>query len=229
VLRWFLAIAAGLFATASFAQVSGSVSLVSDYRFRGVSLSQGRPAAQAEVSYDHASGWYAGLFGSNIQFYAHSPHEVQAVAYAGYSRRLQDGLSVDAGATYSAFSGGDGYDYAEAYVGLTTEQFNARLYYSPDYFEEGVRTFYGELNGSHRLIDKIRLIGHGGVLRSMSVASGESSRERAHFDLFAGLELSLLPFKLQLGRVANDGPSRVYPIGAAHTGGVWTARLSASF
>jgi uncharacterized protein (TIGR02001 family) len=229
VLRWFLAIAAGLFATASFAQVSGSVTLASDYRFRGISLSQGRPAAQAEVSYDHASGWYAGLFGSNVRFLDDPGREAQAVGYAGYSRRLRGGLSVDAGADYSTFSGGDGYNYAELHAGLTAEEFNARLYYSPDYFGAGARTLYAELNGSHRLADKIRLIGHAGVLRSLSVASGQSSRERAHLDWLAGAELLLQPFKLQLARVANDGASLTYPIGGAHTGGVWTVRLSASF
>jgi uncharacterized protein (TIGR02001 family) len=229
VLRWLLAIAAGLFATTSVAQVSGSASLLSDYRFRGVSLSQGRPAVQAEVSYDHLSGWYAGLFGSNMQFDEHSDREAQAVGYAGYSRRLLDGLSVDAGATYSTFSGGDGYNYGELHVGITAQQFSARLYYAPNYFGEGVRTLYAEANGSARLTDKIRLIGHAGVLQPLSVADGQSSRERAHVDLLAGIEFQLKPLRLQLGRVANDGTSRVYPIGGHHTGGVWTARLSASF
>ena len=47
------------------ARVSGSVAVVSDYLFRGVSLSEGRPAAQLNVNYDDASGWYAGGFASS--------------------------------------------------------------------------------------------------------------------------------------------------------------------
>jgi uncharacterized protein (TIGR02001 family) len=227
VLRWSLAIVTALIASPSVAQISGSASLVSDYRFRGVSLSHDRPAAQAEVSYDHDSGWYGGLFGSNVQFDDDPRREAQLSGYAGYARRLRDGLSVDAGATYSAFSGGDGYNYSELHVGFTTSLLTGRLYYSPNYFGEDSRTLYAELNGSHRLADKVRLIAHAGVLQSLANAGGR--HERAHVDWQAAIEVRLEPFTLQLGGVANDGVSPVYPVGGAHTRGTWTARLSVSF
>jgi uncharacterized protein (TIGR02001 family) len=228
VLRWLLAIGAAMTATPSAAQVSGSASLVSEYRFRGASLSQDRPAAQVELTYDHDSGWYTGLFGSNVQFYDHR-REAQAVGFAGYARRLRDGISVDAGATYSTFSGGGGYNYAELHAGFTAAAFGARLYYAPRYFGEGPGTLYSELNGSQRLADNVRLFGHAGVLQLLSPASGQSSRERAHLDLQAGLELQLHRISLQMSRIANNGVSGVYPVGGDHAGGVWTARLSASF
>jgi uncharacterized protein (TIGR02001 family) len=226
VLRWSLAIVTALIASPSVAQISGSASLVSDYRFRGVSLSHDRPAAQADLSYDHDSGWYGGLFGSSVQFYG-PRREAQMAAYAGYARRLRDWLSVDAGATYSAFSGGHGYNYSELHVGFTTRQLGGRLYYAPNYFGGDDRTLYAELNGSHRLADRLRLVAHVGALHVLSSADG--GHERAHVDWLAAIEARLQPFTLQLGGAGNDGGRSVYPVSHGQRRGAWTARLSVSF
>ena len=42
--------------------VTGNVALVSDYRFRGISLSGGDPALQGSINLNHESGLYAGIF-----------------------------------------------------------------------------------------------------------------------------------------------------------------------
>lgn len=46
--------------------VSGSVALVSDYRFRGVSQSDNDGAIQGGLTLGHKSGLYAGFWGSNL-------------------------------------------------------------------------------------------------------------------------------------------------------------------
>ena len=46
--------------------VSGSVALVSDYRYRGVSQSNGGAAVQGGITVSHESGAYAGFWGSNL-------------------------------------------------------------------------------------------------------------------------------------------------------------------
>jgi len=96
VALWFLFVS-----TEVFAQVSGSASLLSDYRYRGVSLSRNRPAAQLAVAYDDASGWYGGAFASTVQLVYPATRELQVVSFAGYARRLPSGLSWEAGADYS--------------------------------------------------------------------------------------------------------------------------------
>jgi uncharacterized protein (TIGR02001 family) len=45
----------------------GSVGLVSDYVYRGLSLSANDPAGQADLHYRAASGWYAGLWASSVR------------------------------------------------------------------------------------------------------------------------------------------------------------------
>jgi uncharacterized protein (TIGR02001 family) len=230
VLRWLLALATALLGTAAQAQLSISVATVSDDRFRGVSLSDGKPAAQFTVAYDHDGGAYAGAFASNVQFDPHSGRQLQMTGFAGYALRLRSGLSIDAGASYSGFTGGDSYNYVELQAGVTTDSVAARVYYSPDYFGLGIRTVYGELNGSRRLTDRLKLVGHAGLLKTIGSTAGlPDGGDNPHLDLLAGLEYAIDPVRLQLSRVANDGSSGVYPLSSDHIGAIWTLRISASF
>ena len=106
------------------AQVSGTVKLVSDYRFRGISLSQDKPAAQATVLYDDSSGWYAGAFASTVRF-ARSSGDLQALPFVGYASRLPSGVSWEAGADYSAFAGIRQRNVALSCIGC--EKFDGKL------------------------------------------------------------------------------------------------------
>ena len=60
------------------------VALLSDYRFRGESLTEGRPALQAGVNYDHSSGLFVGGLVSNVRI---DPDVVGlgAQIYGGYT------------------------------------------------------------------------------------------------------------------------------------------------
>jgi uncharacterized protein (TIGR02001 family) len=46
--------------------VTGNVGFASDYRFRGISQTFGKPALQGGFDYSHASGLYAGTWASNV-------------------------------------------------------------------------------------------------------------------------------------------------------------------
>lgn len=49
---------------------TGNVGVVSQYVFRGLSQTNGKPAIQGGLDYSHVSGWYAGTWLSNISWYA---------------------------------------------------------------------------------------------------------------------------------------------------------------
>jgi uncharacterized protein (TIGR02001 family) len=77
-LALILALGAALTANAASAQtaapapawtISGMAGVVSDYRYRGYSLSGRDPAAQAELTATHRSGAYADLYLSSIEEY----------------------------------------------------------------------------------------------------------------------------------------------------------------
>jgi uncharacterized protein (TIGR02001 family) len=228
VLRWALA-SLTLVATVAGAQVSGSASVVSDYRYRGVALTQGDPAAQLDIAYDHSSGLYAGGFASNVKFYSHAPEQAQLVGYGGYAWRLQRGWSVDTGASFSDFTNDADYRYFELHTGIATESVSARVYYSPNYFGGSIHSVYAELNGSYRLFDPFKLIGHAGLLKTFSGATDQAGGTSPHADWLAGGEYRFRSLTLQLGRTFSDGASRVYPVSSRHTNGVLTARLSLAF
>jgi uncharacterized protein (TIGR02001 family) len=49
--------------------VTANIALASQYVFRGLTQTDGKPAIQGGVDYAHASGWYAGTWMSNISWY----------------------------------------------------------------------------------------------------------------------------------------------------------------
>jgi uncharacterized protein (TIGR02001 family) len=94
-------------ATPAFAQeeaegpitVSGGVTLISDYRFRGVSLSGEDFALQPTITVNHESGLYVGLWGSNLDD-TPTYGEVEVDAYIGYNTEIAEGTTFDASLTY---------------------------------------------------------------------------------------------------------------------------------
>ncbi len=222
----FLPWAIGLACGSAGAQVSGSVSLVSDERFRGVSLSDGLPAVQIDLGFDDASGWFGGLYASTVRLYEPGTLQGQGTGYAGYAMRLGAGWSADAGASYSGFTDANDYDYGELHVGLTTPALDARLSYAPNYFGLGLRTVYVEMNGSQAVVEPIRFVWHGGWLQ---VTSGNLDGKRSNADGRAGVEIAWRAGKAQLARVLNEGSTGAYPVTGAHPHGDWLATISYTF
>lgn len=102
---------------AAAVDVSGNAGLVSDYRYRGVSLSRGRAAVQGEITLEHNSGVYADLWGSTL---GHGS-ETEIDLAAGYEHDLSGAISIDLSATYYLYpdSGSDNYVEATAIATLT--------------------------------------------------------------------------------------------------------------
>lgn len=201
--RSALACCALLLATQACARVSGSVALFTDYRFRGVTLSDELPVAQLNLDGSWPDGWYAGAFASNVRLAPRYHAALQGLGYAGYARRIDENLSWEAGAAYAHFSGDREYDYPEIYVGLSAAVLQARLHYARSYFGQGPPVVYAELDGARALSDRWRLLGHLGVLRRNGATAYPAARYR--YDARAGLAARLGAFDLQLTWVASGG------------------------
>jgi uncharacterized protein (TIGR02001 family) len=229
VLRCAVALSCLLFAVDVCAQVSGSVTLVSDYRYRGVSLSDEQPAAQASVAYDHSSGWYAGAFGSTVDLTDQSRRNLQVLTYVGYARRVRPGLSWEAGASYYAFTGDGGYDYPEIYWGLASDHVNGRIYYAGNYFGHGAGALYGELNAARPLKYGLHLLGHIGVLHLDSRSAPSYGSGCCHFDVRAGISGDLDQLNLRLTWVATDAVNAAYPVSESRSRSAVTVSVSRAF
>jgi len=100
--------------------VSANVALVTDYRFRGVSLSGGDFAVQGGVDVAHSSGFYVGTWASSLEEdlgYGSTELDI----YGGWSGSLTDVISADVGVLYYAYPNDSGCncDYWEPYASLS--------------------------------------------------------------------------------------------------------------
>jgi len=101
--------------------VTGSVSLVTDYRFRGLSYTDGDPAIQGSIQVNHSSGLYAGVWGSNLEDSAVYGN-LETDFYAGWTGEVASGLTADVGITYYVYFNGNVGDanIFEPYASLST-------------------------------------------------------------------------------------------------------------
>ncbi len=99
---------------ASAITITGGATVVSDYRFRGVSLSGEDPTLQGTVTVSHSSGFYAGVWGSGLASgtdFGGSEIDI----YGGWGGEVA-GLTVDANVTqytYPNQTGVSDVDYLE--------------------------------------------------------------------------------------------------------------------
>lgn len=128
--------------------VTTNVYGVSDYYFRGITQTWHKPAIQGGVDLVHSSGWYAGLWGSNVsgnQFPGGSSLEVDP--YFGYNGKLSDDFGWTAGFHGYYYPGADynksstfaipseKFDSYEANVGLSYKFMSVKYsYFLTDWF-----------------------------------------------------------------------------------------------
>lgn len=162
------------------AQTSAAVSIFSDDRLRGYSLSDGRPVGILDLSYDDPSGLYGTVSGSIVLSRDEGLQPLGLILNAGYAKRLPAGLTIDGGVTHSEYSRysyrAATRSYTEVYAGLSGRLITGRIYVSPDYLRHG--TVYGEINGNLPLTTTLRLSGHVGLLIPLrSSANDEYGRD----------------------------------------------------
>jgi uncharacterized protein (TIGR02001 family) len=100
--------------------VTGSVGLVSDYRFRGVSQSDKGMAVQGGITVTHESGLYVATWGSNLSGWGtFGGANMELDLVGGYAMPVGGG-TLDVGLTWYMYpSGFSNTDFAEPYVKLS--------------------------------------------------------------------------------------------------------------
>jgi len=95
-------------AATPFVTATTNINLVSDYRFRGIDQTWGKPAVQGGADLTLANGVYAGVWASNVSGNSTPGGSLETDWYAGYNGKFND----DFGFTV----GGYGYVYPGANV-----------------------------------------------------------------------------------------------------------------
>lgn len=132
--------------------ISGNFGLVSDYRFRGISQSNLKPAVQGGIDFAHKSGFYLGNWNSSVsEWTAPNGGGIEMDFYGGFKTEVA-GIGLDFGTIYYYYPGakntgltapGDPkknyWNTHEAYIGLSYGPFSFKSSYtlSDRYFSLG--------------------------------------------------------------------------------------------
>jgi uncharacterized protein (TIGR02001 family) len=102
---------------------TANLGLFSDYRFRGISQTDKKPALQGGFDLGHSSGFYVGNWNSNVDSAMYSGANLEMDFYGGYKHSFDGGFGIDVGAYYYYYPGSgknpDGsmkYDNTELYI-----------------------------------------------------------------------------------------------------------------
>ncbi len=126
-----LGLALALSATPALAQdeessaitINGGASLVTDYRFRGISQTDKDFAVQGTFTVSHESGFYATVWGSSIDDYVAFGSD-QEIDFIGGFKKTFGGTTVDVGVLYYYYPGAEKFgavntDFAEPYLAVS--------------------------------------------------------------------------------------------------------------
>ena len=198
---------------AAAAQLGAVVSVYSDLRFRGYSLSDARPVAIVDLSYDAPSGVYGALSGSVVAARGEGPRPLGITLNGGYSTRIGPGLSADAGVIHSRYSHysdlASGRSYSEVYAGLAGKSVGVRLSISPNYIGTADWTLHAEVSGHADLDSRLFLDGALGILVPLE-GRGYRGAALPEWDARLGLARRLGPISLHVAATARGSSADVY-------------------
>lgn len=193
------------------AQATGSIDIESDYRLRGYSLSAGQPTAAARIGYDDDSGAYINALA--VGEWAHDrPRLLGVQGNVGYAKRLSRALTIDTGLLYAEYRprylGTRGRGYVEGYAGFSLNPISARVYVSPDYFNTGAATIYGEIQATVEPVRNWRLSAHAGSLTYLSAPVPYHYRA-THYDWRLSVARQFNAIELHAA-LSDGGPGREF-------------------
>lgn len=129
--------------SASAAEISGNVSLLSDYVYRGISQTSENPAIQGGFDVAAENGLYVGVWASNVDF----DGSIEIDIYAGYGGAISEEVGFDVGVLRyeypdDAQDGAPESSFNEIYASLGFKGFTLGLAYSSDFFYESGKATY---------------------------------------------------------------------------------------
>ena len=204
--------------------LAANVSVGSEYIFRGIAQTRGKPTLQGGFDYAHASGLYLGTWGSNVSwltdFGTYAGGSLEWDFYGGYKASFpgNSDWNYDIGTLYYYYPGtrnpgAIGADTWEIYGAVNWKWLGAKVSYSlGDYF--GARptgqkmdgTVYVDLYANYPVRDSgFVLLAHYGVLDGRHDGSGDS-------------KVSYEDWKLGVSYTVPAGTAKGIEVGAYYTG-----------
>ncbi|HEY0199762.1 MAG TPA: TorF family putative porin [Rhodanobacter sp.] len=191
--------------------VTGNVAVTSDYMFRGLTQTWGRPAIQGGADYANPDGFSAGFWGSSISERTYPGGAMELDLYASYGQAINSDWSWRAGIYSYVYPGGNldqapgyasrSFTTVEANASLTWKMFTLKYNRSPtDYFgvdtEQGYTgdskgTDYLQLDAAIPMNDMWSLalhVGHTHYTTTLVAPLADGARNPSYSDLGATLK-----------------------------------------
>lgn len=187
---------------------SATITGVTDYRDRGVSQTDDSPAIQGSIDWEHDSGFYLGVWASNVDFNDGGQADYELDVYGGYTAEW-GGFDWDFmvnGIFYPGAAEMLDYDLVE-FSTIVERSFgivNARvkLFYSPDNFADSGPALYSRMEGDVPIFDTglslTGAFGHQYIDNKINYGFG------SYNDWSVGLAYSWQGFDFKLDYIDND-------------------------
>lgn len=215
--------AVGLLAVAGIAQaeVTSTVAVVSDYDYRGITQTGEKAALQVSIDYAHDSGWYAGVWGSNVDDFCDTAGGCYDLAgdqiantasteidlYTGFKGSVGD-FGWDAGLVYYTYAGASDLNFAEIYGKVSYKIVSGGIYFSNDF---GGKAYGGSSDSAIYVTADVAIpagpltIGlHTGYSTGDGIETAYFGTEDAYFDYSVGVSYSASNFTTSIKWVAFD-------------------------
>ena len=184
-------------AFAGIMQVDAGVT--SDYVWRGLTQTRGKPAVSGGVEYVMDSAWYFGAWASNSQNEAYNHGSAELDLYVGLSGQ-GDSIAYDFGFINYQYPAYTGQDFTEMYFAFMTDKFAFKYSDSTD------AGTYMEVNLTYKLAVKKGA--------TMTVHAGNYSRNNNsdYFDYNVSLKINEFSFTLSQANIgtAQDKDMKAY-------------------
>ena len=189
--------------------LSGNITVVNDYRFRGYTQTNFKPAAQVGIDLTHESGFYLGNWNSNVGWT--EGNSIEMDFYGGWSGEVQ-GLGIDAGVITYVYPGAQGTvtpNTTELYAGVSKGAFGFKVYYTPtNYFggENSKNAWYFDSSASFDLGDGWGIGLHAGYQLLNNAIDANGNKLSGYFDYKAGVskDISGWVFDLSVVGASTD-------------------------
>ena len=183
---------------AAASEISGLATLTSEYIYRGLEMSDGNPALQLGLDYEHDTGFFVGVWASTIDIQtAMGSRDTELDYYAGFHYAAESPVTATVTLLRYSYPGQTGmhsYDYNEILVGASwREQYWIELGYTSDLYGLDRTARHWELRSEWPVASAWML---GATLGGNDMSDAGVSRY-LHWDVGASARFSRLTFDLR--------------------------------
>lgn len=214
---------------------SANVGLTTDYIFRGISQTSTNPAIQGGIDYAHASGLYAGVWGSNVSWIADSGAvaagsvTMELDTYFGIRNSFSGDFTYDVGfirynylGSYTAAAGFARADTDEVYGAIGYKWISAKYSHGLGKFltvPDARGTSYFEINASIPVAETgITLNAHAGKQKYKGPTAAAFANTPTYTDYKVGISKDFSGYVVGVAYTdTNASPFYTYPA----AGGDW--------